>query len=142
MIECLGDDWRHVVVFVFGEATAEYDGCFLRGEGAVLLVDSLVAGIVDGVERLHAVGPLGRVFAGDDRAGIVVDGVAEGLEMLVLDDAGVRHVGSCVVDHGVALMVWLVECLGLEAHRAVFELAEAVAVKLVDFSGEHNLVGD
>ena len=107
-----------------------------------MLVDSLVTGIVDGVERFHAVGPLGRVFAGDDRAGIVVDGVAEGLEMLVLDDAGVRHVGSCVVDHGVALMVWLVECLGLEAHRAVFELAEAVAVKLVDFSGEHNPVGD
>lgn len=23
MIECLDDDWRHVVVFVFGEATAE-----------------------------------------------------------------------------------------------------------------------
>ena len=107
-----------------------------------MLVDSLVTGVVDGVERLHAVGPLSRVFAGDDRAGIVVYGVAKGFEMLVFNYAGVSHVGSCVVDHGVALMVWLVECLGLEAHGAVFELAEAVAVKLVDFSGEYNLVGD
>jgi len=107
-----------------------------------LLVDSLVAGVVDGVERLHAVGPLRRVFAGDDRAGIFVDGVAECFEMLVLDDAGVGHVGSGVVDHGVTLMIRLVECLGLEARCAVCELAEAVAVKLVDFSGEHNLVGD
>lgn len=107
-----------------------------------MLVDRLVTGVVDGVERLHAVGPLGRVFAGDDRAGIVVDGVAEGLEMLVLDDACIGHVGCGIVDHCVALMVWLVECLGLETHCAVFELAEAVAVKLVDFSGEYNPVGD
>lgn len=60
--------------------------------------------------------------------------------MLVLDDAGVGHVGRGVVDHGIALTVGLVKSLRFKAHGAVFELAEAVVIKLVDFAGKHNPV--
>lgn len=137
----MGDDGSHVVILVFGEAAAEDYAGLLRSEGAVLLVDGLVAGVVDGIERLHAVAPLGGVFARDDRLGVVIYGGPEGLEVLVLDDAGVGHVGRGVVDHGVTLTVGLVKSLRLEAHGAVLELAEAVAVKLVDFPGKHNPVG-
>lgn len=136
----MGDDGSHVVILVFGEAAAEDYIGLLRSEGAVLLVDGLVAGVVDGIERLHAVAPFGGVFARDDRLGVGVDGRAEGLEVLVLDDAGVGHVGRGVVDHGIALTVGLVKSLRLKAHGTVFELAEAVAVKLVDFAGKNNPV--
>ena len=74
--------------------------------------------------------------------GIVVDGVAECLEVFVFDDACEGDGGGGVVDDGVALIVGGVEGFGVEADGAIFEFAEAVAVEFVDFTGEYDLVGN
>ena len=60
--------------------------------------------------------------------------------MLVFDDSCVGNVTFCVVHHGVALIVRRVDCFLLEAHRAVFQMAEAETVELVDASGEHDFL--
>ena len=52
--------------------------------------------------------------------------------MLVLDDARVGDLALGVVDHGHALVVLLVERLGLKAQAAVLKLAQAVVVERVD----------
>ncbi len=135
------------------------------GEGAVFGVEGLVAGVVDGVIGLsevklrwrtlaNAVGiwvcrrsrrsgsvPFRGVFAGDYGVGVGVDVGAEGLEVFVLDDAGVGHQGAGVVDHGVALVVGGVEDLCLEPQGAVFEVAVAVVEVLVDGAGVEDGVG-
>ena len=141
MFEYLGDDGGHVVVAVFGEAASEDDVGARGGKGAVAFVERLVALVVDGIVGLHAVVPLGGILARDDGVGIGVDGVAEGLEVFVFDDAGVGHVGGCIVYHGVALMIGFGECLGLETHGAILERAIVIVEKLVDFAGENYTVG-
>ena len=71
--------------------------------------------------------PVGRIFARD-----VGDGLRAKLEVLVLDDAGVRDLALRVVDDGDTLMVLLLEALRLEMQAAVLELAEPVAEILVN----------
>ena len=67
--------------------------------------------------------------------GVVVDLLAELLEVLVLDDAGVGHGGISVVYHGVALVVGLWLHLGLEAHGAEVEVAVTILEELVELAG-------
>ena len=139
-LECAEDDFVHVVVAIFCQSSAEDDGC-VGCQLAVLFGDACVAVVVDGVEGFHAFAIFGGVFARDDGLGVLVDGCAERFEVLVLDDAGVGHVGLGVVDDCVALVVGCVECLGLEAHGAVVESSEAVVEELVDGSGEDDAPG-
>lgn len=62
--------------------------------------------------------------------------------MLVLDDAGVGDLALGVVDHGHALVVLLVERLGLEAQAAVLERAQLEVVERVDGAAVDRLGGD
>lgn len=62
--------------------------------------------------------------------------------MLVLDDAGVGDLALGVVDHGHALMVGLVERLGLEAQTAVLQRAQLEVVERVDGAAVDRLGGD
>lgn len=62
--------------------------------------------------------------------------------MLVLDDTGVGDLALCVVDHGHALVVGLVERLGLEAQAAVHERAQLKVVERVDVAAVDRLGGD
>ena len=71
--------------------------------------------------------PVGRVFARD-----IGDRLGAELEMLVLDDARIRHFALGVVDDRDTLMVLLLEALRLEMQAAVLELAEPVAEILVN----------
>ena len=71
--------------------------------------------------------------------GVVVDLLAELLEVLVLDDAGVGHGGIGVVYHGVALVVGLGLHLGLEAHGAEVEVAVTILEELVELAGVDDL---
>lgn len=66
---------------------------------------------------------------------VVVDLLAELLEVLVLDDAGVGHGGISVVYHGVALVVGLGLHLGLEAHGAEVEVTVTILEELVELAG-------
>ena len=77
---------------------------------------------------------------GDHGFGEGVDGIAEVLEVLVLDDAGVGHVALGVVDHGATLVVGGVERFFFEVDGAVFELAEAVAVEFINLAGEDDFL--
>ena len=99
----------------------------MLGEGGVLPIEALVALVVDRVIGFLAWLPVSGVFAGD-----VGDRLGAELEVLVLDDAGVRDLALGVVDDGNALMVLFLEALCLEAQAAVFELAELVAEVFVD----------
>ena len=67
--------------------------------------------------------------------GVVVDLLAELLEVLVLDDAGVGHGGISVVYHGVALVVGLGLHLGLEAHCAEVEMTVTILEELIELAG-------
>lgn len=62
--------------------------------------------------------------------------------MLVLDDARVGDLALGVVDHGHALVVGLVERLGLEAQAAVLERAQPEVVERVDGAAVDRLGGD
>ena len=62
--------------------------------------------------------------------------------MLVLDDAGVGDLALGVVDHGHALVVGLVERLGLEAQAAVLERAQPEVVERVDGAAVDRPGGD
>ena len=62
--------------------------------------------------------------------------------MLVLDDAGVGDLALGVVDHGHALVVLLVERLGLKAQAAVLERAQLEVVERVDGAAVDRLGGD
>ena len=66
----------------------------------------VVAVIVDRIVRFHAGFELGGIFFADDRFGIVIDRLTEGLKVLVLDDAGIRYFVRGVVNNSVALVVW------------------------------------
>lgn len=65
--------------------------------------------------------PVGRIFTCD-----VGDGLRAELEVLVLDDAGVRDFALRVVDDGDTLMILLLQALRLEVQAAVLELAESL----------------
>ena len=62
--------------------------------------------------------------------------------MLVLDDARVGDLALGVVDHGHALVVGLVERLGLEAQAAVLERAQPEVVERVDGAAVDRPGGD
>ena len=62
--------------------------------------------------------------------------------MLVLDDARIGDLALGVVDHGHALVVLLVECLGLKAQTAVLERAQLKVVERVDGAAVDRLGGD
>ena len=136
-LEGSGDGLVHVVVLVAAQATGEDHVALLRRQLLILLVESLVPGVVDGVVGLVAGLPVGRVLARDD--GLVLR--AE-LEVLVLDDAGVGDLALGVVDHGHALVVGLVERLGLKAQAAVLQRAQLEVVERVDGAAVDRLGGD
>ena len=131
----------HIVVPILRQPPAEDGIGLVLGEGCVLLVELLVAVVVDRVIRFFAAVPVGRIFTRD-----VGDGLRAELEMLVLDDAGVRDFALRVVDDGDTLMILLLQALRLEVQAAVLELAELVIEILVnrarvdDLSG-HGLIG-
>ena len=62
--------------------------------------------------------------------------------MLVLDDAGVGDLALGVVDHGHALVVLLVERLGLKAQATVLQRAQLKVVERVDGAAVDRLGGD
>ena len=132
-----GDGLVHVVVLVAAQATGEDHVALLRRQLLVLPVQGLVPGVVDGVVGLVAGLPVGRVLARDE--GLVLH--AE-LEVLVLDDARVGDLAHGVVDHGHALVVGLVERLGLEAQAAVLERAQLKVIERVDGAAVDRLGGD
>lgn len=136
-LEGRGDGLVHVVVLVAAQATGEDHVALLRRQLLVLPVQGLVPGVVDGVVGLVAGLPVGRVLASDD--GLVLR--AE-LEVLVLDDARVGDLALGVVDHGNALVVLLVERLGLKAQAAVLERAQLKVVERVDGAAVDRLGGD
>ena len=132
-----GDGLVHVVVLVAAQATGEDHVALLRRQLLVLLVQGLVLGVVDGVVGLVAGLPVGRVLARDDGPVLRAE-----LKVLVLDDACVGDLELGVVDHGQALVVGLVERLGLEAQAAVFRRAQLEVVERVDGAAVDRLSGD
>lgn len=136
-LEGRGDGLVHVVVLVAAQATGKDHVALLRRQLLVLPVEGLVLGVVDGVVGLVAGLPVGRVLARDD--GFVL---RTELEVLVLDDAGVGDLALGVVDHGHALVVGLVERLGLEAQAAVLERAQPEVVERVDGAAVDRPGGD
>ena len=136
-LKCRVDGLVHVVVLVAAQATGKDHVALLRCQLLVLPVQGLVLGVVDGVVGLVAGLPVGRVLARDD--GLVLR--AE-LEVLVLDDAGVGDLALGVVDHGHALVVLLVERLGLKAQAAVLQRAQLKVVERVDGAAVDRLGGD
>lgn len=136
-LECRGDGLVHVVVLVAAQATGKDHVALLRRQLLVLLVEGLVLGVVDGVVGLVSGFPVGRVLARDD--GLVLRAK---LKVLVLDDARVGDLALGVVDHGHALVVGLVERLGLEAQAAVLQRAQLKVVECVDGAAVDRLGGD
>ena len=86
------DGGSHVVVFVLGEATTEEDVLFGFGDGFVLGVERGVSLIVNGIVGFHAGLPLDRILTADYGLWVVINRLAEGFEMLVLNDTGIRNI--------------------------------------------------
>ena len=80
--------------------------------------------VVDGIVGFHAFFVFGAVLFADNGLGTVVDFLAEHLEMLVFDDAGVGFVVTGIVDHGIALVVGGIFNARLESDGSPIEFAE------------------
>ena len=132
-----GDCLVHVVVLVAAQATGKDYVALLCRQLLVLLVQGLVLGVVDGVVGLVTGLPVGRVLARDD--GLVLRAK---LKVLVLDDSRVGDLALGVVDHGHALVVLLVERLGLKAQAAVLQRAQLKVVERVNGAAVDRLSGD
>ena len=136
-LEGCGDGLVHVVVLVAAQATGKDHVALLRRQLLVLLVQCLVLSVVDGVVGLVAGLPVGRVLARDDGFFLRAE-----LKVLVLDDSRVGDLALGVVDHGNALVVLLVEGLGLKAQTTVLERAQLKVVERVDGAAVDRLGGD
>ena len=62
-----GNSVVHIVIPILPQPAAEQHVFILLGEGAVLFIERAVLFVVDGIVRLVARLPLGRVLARDDR---------------------------------------------------------------------------
>ena len=140
-LESIGDYVVHVVVPVLREPSPENHVPLIVRKRLVFLAERVVPLVVHRIEALHSVGPFGRVLARDDRDVLFPCG-APALEVLVLDDSCVWHLGLGVVDDGVSLIVLDIDSLGLEAHSPPLKLPEFAFVELVDFSREHDSLGE
>ena len=128
-IEGRCDGLVHVVVLVAAQPTSEHDVALRLGKFAVLLVESSVALVVDGIVRFVARLPIRRLLTRDDGLGLSAE-----LEVLVLDDARPRHFALVVVHDRDALEVLLIENFGLEAQRTILQLAQLEVVEVVDWT--------
>ena len=61
-IQNLFNNRGHVVILVFGEASAKYNIFFVLGQSVVLLSQLVVGVVVDGVIGLLSFGPFRREF--------------------------------------------------------------------------------
>ena len=134
------NDRCHVVIFIFCQTTAEDDVALLLCHFLVSLKHSDVLFVVDGVVWFHTFFPFYGVFAADDGLRILLYVGGEGLEVLVLNDAGVGNGCVRIVDLSQSLIVGRVKDLMLKPYGAVLQLAKAVVIELVNLTGEHNFV--
>ena len=117
-IEDFLNNWRHVVVFVLGETTTENDVLFLSREITVLVGEGVVTFVIHRVKLFHAGFVLGGILFANDGFWVFVHGFSEHLTMLVLDDAGIRHIVRGIVYNRVALIVRGIFYACLEGYRA------------------------
>ena len=132
------DQGGHVVVGVFGKASAESDVGLAVGEIVVAGIDGGVAHVVDGVERFHAFAVFEGIFFDDDGLGCVGTFF---VEVFVLADADVVVLGGVVGDDAAGLCPGFVDDFGLETYRAVVEASETIVEVFVDFAGEDGVAG-
>lgn len=132
------DHFVHVVVAVFSESAAEDDFPVPVGQRLVAFVKFRVALVIDGVVGLGSMFVRGRVFPGNDRAGLI----AARFEMLVFDDPGVGNFALGEIHYGDALIVGGVERFVFEAQRAVLQLSESKIVVFVDAARENDAVAE
>ena len=99
-------------------------------------VQRLIAVIIDGVVRFHALGPCDRVFAGNH--GFLLH--AE-FKMLMLDDPGIGRFAVGVIHDGDALIIVRIQHLGFKPQAPVFQLSKPIAEVGVNGAGEHDFLG-
>lgn len=129
-IEDFLNNWRHVVVFVLGETTTENDVLFRSRESTVLVGEGVVTFVIHRIKLLHAGFVFGVILFTNDGFGIVIYGLPEHLKMLVLDDAGIRHVVRGIVYNRVALIVRGIFYACLEGYRAPVKITLKTAAKV------------
>lgn len=124
-------DGSHVVVLILGKATTEDDVLLLGSFSAILVGECIIGCIVDGVVGLHAILVLGRILLTDNCLGVVIDLLAEHLEMFMLNDTGVGDIMGSVVDYRVALIVGRILYAGLERDGSPIQLTELVGEEFI-----------
>ena len=126
----------HIIVLILCQPPTEDGIGLLLCKGCVLLIEALVAFVVDGIIGFFARMPVGGVFACD-----VGDRLRAELEVFVLDDARVGDLTLRIIDDSDTLIVFLLQTLRLEAQATVLELAELVIEILVNRASIDNLLG-
>ena len=101
-VQCTPDNFIHIIIFILSQASAEQDICFLFRKLCILCIECAVFLIVDRIVRFVTLFPGRGILSRDDGSFSGLE-----LEMLVLDDAGVRNLAFRVVDNCVALIVIL-----------------------------------
>lgn len=133
-IEDFLNNWRHVVVFVLGETTTENDVLLISSEGAVLVSKGIVTFVIHQIKLLHAGFVLGGILFANDGFWAIINGLPEHLKMLVLDDAGIRHIVRGIVYNRVALIVRGIFYACLEGYRAPVKITLKTAAKVQQIS--------
>ena len=116
----------HIKILIIAKPSSDDEAWILASQFVVLAIQLVVASIVDWIIWLFVDIPIGGILASDDGfGGLLV------VEVLVLDDAGVWYFSIGKVHYGNALIVVLVENLGLEIERTVLERAVAIVEESV-----------
>ena len=101
----------------------EKEAGLLVGQILILLIESRVALVIDTIEGLHTILPLGGVLTGDDGLGTFIDVIAKHFKVLVFDDTGIGNIGIGEVHDGIALEVGHVKDFLFKADGAILEFA-------------------
>ncbi len=140
--EGAGDDFVHVVVAVFAEASAEDDIGAGLGFGGIFGEEGGGGVGIHGVVRDVTEFPIGRIFAAKDGLFARVDFFTLGVEVFKLMDTGVGYLRIGVVHHSGALGVPDGEGFPFEAEPSPGECAMLVVKVGINGSAiENRLIG-
>ena len=122
MVENFGYNLIHIVVTIFGKATAKGNIGQSSSQRLILGSKFVIALVVDGIIGLGTGRPILRIFVRYHRVGLCAE-----LEMLVFDSARVGCFGVSIVKDSVALeIVDAVHKPMVEAQRAEIEMSKTM----------------
>ncbi len=131
----------HVKIPIQPQPAAENHLFFLRGSGAVFLIDGIVFLVVQRIIRFIPMAPdMGILFC---HYGPGIHGIALALifKVLMFDNPGIRHLVFGIIHHRIALIVFHIQNLRLKPQTAILQFPVTVIIPGIDHPRIDNPLG-